>query len=308
MTIRVLVVDDSATVRFKLKALLEKQKMEVVQAGNVTDALAKLTPGHTIDVVVTDLRMPGLDGCKLVDTISRCDEISAVPVIVLTSSEERDDRLRNIESGAAAYFNKAGLDEDVFAATIRRFAKQKVTTTELKQESRTDALTGLSNRRHGLQRLQEELHKLERYGHSFTVALLDIDHFKRVNDTLGHKAGDEVLRGVASELRSVSRTSDLVIRWGGEEFLFAFPGTTAPQAAAIVERLRAHLASKPLVIGAENTSVPVTISGGVAEAQPGETPEALVKRADDGLYRAKETGRNRLLVWESGELVPVRAA
>ena len=308
MSIRVLVVDDSATVRFKVKSLLQKAGMEVDQAGNVHEALARLAPGHGVDVVVTDLRMPGLDGNKLVTTLQGCEELRLLPVLVLTSSEERDDRLRNIEAGALAYFNKAGLDEDVFVATIRRFAKEKDRTAALERDSRTDLLTGLFNRRHGEERLQQELQKLERYGHGFSVALLDIDHFKRVNDTLGHHAGDQVLRAVAAELRRASRTSDIVVRWGGEEFLFAFPATSAAQAAGIVERLRAQLASAPLQLEAAGAPVPVTISGGVAEAAKGETLAALVQRADQGLYEAKRSGRNRLLLWEQGRLVPVAAA
>ena len=307
MSIRVLVVDDSGTVRWKIRSLLEKHGLETEQAGNVSEALGKLAPGHAIDVVVTDLRMPGLDGQKLVDSVGRCDELSAVPVVVLTSSEEKDDRLRNFESGAAAYFNKANLDEDVFVAQIRNLAKKKASTTTLQRDSRTDTLTGLSNRRYGDERLAQELAKLERYGHGFAVALLDIDHFKKINDSLGHQAGDEVLRHLAGALRKASRASDLVVRWGGEEFLFVFPGTDDEQAAGIVERLRATLASTPIVLERGGAPVPVTISGGVAGAIPGDTPATLVDRADKGLYRAKETGRNKLLRWKAGELVPVAA-
>jgi len=308
MSIRVLVVDDSATVRFKLKTLLEKHLIEVEQAGTVSEALGRLAPGHAIDVVVTDLRMPGIDGQKLVDAVGRDEELNAVPVIVLTSSEERDDRLRNVESGAADYFSKASLDEEVFVARIRSLAKGKERTSSYKHDSRTDPLTGLSSRRYGDVRLLEELQKRERYGHAFAVALLDIDHFKHINDSLGHKAGDDVLRHLAAELRAVSRSSDVVVRWGGEEFLFVFPGTSAAQAGLIIERLRAHVASGPITLQGGGAPVPVTFSGGVAEAEPGDTPESLVKRADRGLYRAKETGRNRLLLWQAGELVPVAAA
>jgi diguanylate cyclase (GGDEF)-like protein len=295
-------------VRFKLKALLEKHEIAVEQAGNVSEALGKLGTGNTIDVIVTDLRMPGLDGSRLVDSVAHCEEIASVPCIILTSSEERDDRLNTIEKGAVAYFNKGDLDEELFLATIRRFAKAKVRATGFEHGSRIDPLTGLSNRRHGVDRLTEELQKHERYGHTFAVALLDIDHFKAINDTLGHLAGDAVLRKLAGELRGVSRASDMIIRWGGEEFLFVFPGTSAAQAAAIVERFRAHLASGPITLEGGGAPVPVTISGGVTEVQRGDTLEAVVQRADQGLYRAKETGRNRLLLWQSGELVPVAAA
>jgi diguanylate cyclase (GGDEF)-like protein len=308
MSIRVLVADDSATVRFKLKTLLEKHGLHVEQAGTVSEALDKLAPGHAIDVVVTDLRMPGIDGQKLVESIGRNDDLNALPVVILTSSDERDDRMRNTKSGAADYFNKANLDEDLFVERIRSLARGKERTTSLKHDSRTDTLTGLSSRRYGDARLAEELQKLQRYGYCFSVALLDIDHFKHINDSLGHLAGDDVLRRLAAELRGVSRSSDLVVRWGGEEFLIVFPGTRAGQAAGIVERLRAHLAAAPITLPGGGAPVPVTISGGVSEAQAGDTPESLVQRADKGLYRAKETGRNRLLLWQAGELVPVAAA
>ena len=307
MTVRVLVVDDSATVRFKIRNLLQKHGCEVEQAGNVNEALGRLAPGHAIDVVVTDLRMPGLDGHTLVTTIQNCPELRALPVLVLTSSEEKEDKLRNIEAGAAGYFSKGGLDEDIFVATIRRFAREKERTVALEQDSRTDRLTGLFNRRHGEQRLGEELQRLERYGQSFAVALLDIDHFKRINDTLGHRAGDEVLQKLAGALRAASRSSDVVVRWGGEEFLFAFPATDGAQAAGIVERLRAQLAAAPVQLESGGT-VPVTVSGGVAEARRGESLDGLVHRADQGLYEAKRSGRNRLLRWEADRLVPVAAA
>jgi diguanylate cyclase (GGDEF)-like protein len=308
MSIRVLLVDDSNTIRVMYRNLLAKQEMEVETASNGLEAMGKLQPGHTFDVVITDLRMPGIDGEKLVKSIHGCDHLQTLPVLVLTSSEERDDKLRNIEAGAAAYFTKGAMDHDIFVATIRQFAKKKVQNTGFMDDSRTDMLTGLFNRRHGNERLGEELQKFTRYGHRFAVALLDIDHFKKINDTLGHKAGDDVLRRVASELRGASRQSDIVIRWGGEEFLFVFPGTSLAQAAAIVERFRAQLASSPVLLEAGGSGVPVTISGGVAEVEGGDTIESLVRRADQALYKAKETGRNRLLMWQLGQMVPVMAA
>jgi diguanylate cyclase (GGDEF)-like protein len=308
MSIRVLLVDDSATIRHSFKKLLEKHEMQVETANNGMDALKRLEPGHDVDVVITDLKMPGLDGEKLVKSLQGCEHLRTVPVLVLTSSEERDDKLRNIEAGALAYFTKGAMDEDIFVATIRRLAAEKLRTRGFETDSRTDMLTGLYNRRYGTERLEQELQKFTRYGHAVSVALLDIDHFKSINDTLGHKAGDDVLRRLAAELRSASRESDLVMRWGGEEFLFAFPGTSLKQAAMVVERFRAHLASAPVLLEAGGSGVPVTISGGVAEVQGGDTIESLVRRADQALYKAKESGRNRLLMWQLGQMVPVMAA
>ena len=156
-----------------------------------------------------------------------------------------------------------------------------------------------------MERLNEEIERARRYGRDLSVVLLDIDHFKQVNDTLGHQAGDEVLQAVASQLGALSRSTDCVIRWGGEEFLFVFPETTTDEAAGIVERLRAHLESFPVHVSAEGgRAVPVTISGGVATLDVTDTLETLVYRADQALYRAKEEGRNQLHLHVDGAIRP----
>ena len=307
MSIRVLVVDDSATIRHTVNKLLTGEGMEVVLARNGMEAITLLRSDARFDVVVSDLRMPGVDGHTLVSTLQHAEEFVSLPVVILTSSTEHDDHVRNLEAGASAFILKPW-DDAVLLATVRRLAKQRHRAVALERDSRTDALTGLFNRRYGEQRLEQELEKFARYGRSFTVALVDIDHFKRINDTLGHPAGDEVLRRVAAELRRASRASDLVIRWGGEEFLFAFPETGLAQAGAIVERFRAQLAAHPVEAAAGAGPVPVTISGGLAEVADGDTLEQLVTRADQGLYAAKSGGRNRLLQFERGQFVPVVAA
>jgi diguanylate cyclase (GGDEF)-like protein len=311
MNIRVLAVDDSATFRHWLSQILMKAGIDVEQARSGAEAIGKLGDGHNFDVVITDLRMPGVDGSTLVKTIQRCEEL--VPVIVLTSSEDDEEHVRNLDAGASAFITKPKANnqssvEAIVVATVRGLARKKNRETSLKQDSRTDQLTQLLNRRHGGERLQQELDRHHRYGQAFAVAMLDIDHFKTINDTLGHAAGDDVLVKVAEELKKISRQSDIVIRWGGEEFLFAFPGTGLLQAAAIVERFRQHLWSAPLTVRAAEKNVAVTISGGVAECQQGDTLDALVERADIALYKAKSAGRNRLIMWQSGKLEPVTSA
>jgi two-component system cell cycle response regulator len=117
-----------------------------------------------------------------------------------------------------------------------------------------------------------------------------------------------VLRHIANELRATSRASDIVVRWGGEEFLFVFPETDLSQAATIVDRFRARIAAAPVILTAVGTAMPLTISGGIAELEEHDTPQTLVERSDQALYRAKETGRNRLMASQLGELIPIHAA
>ncbi len=307
MSIRVLIVDDAATVRYALEKSLTASGFETVTAKDGAEALEKLGPGHGFDVVVSDLKMPLVDGCTLVTTIQASAELSSVPVVILTGSTEKQDHLANLEAGAAAYLSKPW-DDEVLCATVRRLAKQKTRHVELERDSRTDPLTGLNNRRFGVDRLTQELERCRRYGGTLSVAMIDIDHFKRINDTLGHAAGDDVLVKVASELRNASRSTDIVLRWGGEEFLFAFAQTDIALAAGIVERFRARLAAVPIAVRAAGVDVPVTVSCGVASLEGDDTLDTLVDRADNALYKAKESGRNRLLMWQLGRLATIAAA
>jgi two-component system cell cycle response regulator len=308
MSIRVLVVDDSATIRYKVGELLQQNGMEVSPARSGQEALELLHEEHEIDVIITDLMMPGLlDGEKLIECLQRRAQLALVPVIVLTALKEKDVHLRNLEIGASAFFGKPW-DDDLLIATVRRLARGKTREASFANDSRTDVLTGLYNRRHGSERLAEIMSQCRRYQRLLSVVLLDIDHFKRVNDTLGHAAGDEVLRHVANDLRNTSRASDIVVRWGGEEFLFIFPETDLSQAATIVDRFRAQLASAPVELTSAGTAQALSISGGIAELEEHDSPETLVERADQALYHAKEAGRNRLIASQLGELIPIHAA
>jgi len=305
MSTRVLVVDDSLTIRVAVSKLLERHEMDVESVADAESALAKLLDAREeFDVVVSDLMMPGLNGNDLVNTIRTESRLDGLPVLILTSSKASEDQHRNLEEGASDYVQKP-YDDAVLVARVRNLARMKQMRDRLERLSRTDPLTGLANRRYATARLREEIARSRRYGHPIAVCLIDIDHFKKINDTLGHQAGDEVLVRVASEIASATRASDLVVRWGGEEFLVVFPETDLERASLIMERFRAHLAS--VALEAYGQRVPVTVSGGVAELRDGDTADDLVNRADEGLYAAKEAGRNRLLAWQLDQLVPVAA-
>ena len=284
MTTRVLVVDDSATVRFELTRQLTDAGFDVVDARSGQEALKKLAPGHGVDVIVSDLKMPGIDGKTLVKTVQHSSDLAVIPVYILTSSTDVDDHIQNLDAGASAYITKPW-NTDVLVATINRLASLKQRQSEMAVQSRIDRLTGLTNRGHGEVRLQEEIDRCRRYGREMAVAMVDIDHFKKINDTLGHAAGDEVLRSVSARLRAVSRASDTIVRF------------------------RAHLAGNPVHVKVSGgLDLPVTVSGGVAGLEADDTAESLVERADSALYRAKESGRNQLLMWQLGQLQPVLSA
>jgi two-component system cell cycle response regulator len=301
---RILLVDDTPTVRYKYEILLRREEYEVDGACGGREALEFLGE-NAYDLVVSDLKMPDMDGNELLSAIRADSDLKMLPVLMLTGSDDEQDVVDNLGAGASDYVLKTCKASELLAR-VKNLVTMKRLQDELRRAGETDMLTELANRRFGVDRLTDEIERSRRYGRALSVALIDIDHFKRVNDTLGHQAGDEVLVAVAAELQSVSRQSDCIIRWGGEEFLFVFPETTTEDAAVIVERFRAHLESQPVPVeAADDGAIVVTVSGGVAQLQEGDTMETLVDRADTALYRAKETGRNRLLRWAGEELVAV---
>lgn len=167
-------------------------------------------------------------------------------------------------------------------------------TRKLEENSRRDGLTGLFNRAYWQQRLEEEMHRSQRYGTASSLLLFDIDHFKRINDTHGHLAGDAVLRDVASLVRDTVRDADIAGRYGGEEFGIILPETDATAAKAAAERLRVRVEQARMAYGEQ--VIPVTVSIGIAPFEAWQAcPEDLISGADQALYQAKQTGRNRCI-------------
>jgi diguanylate cyclase (GGDEF)-like protein len=165
----------------------------------------------------------------------------------------------------------------------------------------TDPLTGAFNRRHMDSRLAEAIPVARRSGRPVSVLMIDIDHFKRINDERGHEAGDEVLKGLVALVKDRSRQIDLMFRMGGEEFVLLLPATGEAEAARLAEELRASIAAAPLLYAG-----PVTVSIGVAELRASDDRESWIKRADDALYAAKNAGRNRVITLPTQETPPPR--
>ncbi|NOZ86011.1 MAG: GGDEF domain-containing protein [Deltaproteobacteria bacterium] len=185
------------------------------------------------------------------------------------------------------------LDLDILLL-IGQLSVPHLEIARLRRLNESDPLTLLHNRRHIDTRLPAEIHRARRSGRPLSAAMLDIDHFKRVNDTFGHEAGDQVLCAVSDRMRMASRSSDILARVGGEEFLAVFPDTNSRQGVRVAERIRAGLCSSPVHTTAG--PVEVTISAGVATLRKSDDEKSLIRRADQALYEAKRKGRNKVVV------------
>jgi two-component system cell cycle response regulator len=298
---KILAVDDDAVSRVVVQALVTSLGHECVVATNGREAWSILQESPA-DVVISDRVMPDMDGLELCRRI-REDLTTGYTYVVLTSGLDEPARAREgMLAGADDYLSKP-LDRDELQ--LRLIAAERVSglhrklealNTELRATARRDPLTGLSNR---LQ-LQEDLaglaDRVARYGHRYSVALLDVDHFKAFNDLYGHPAGDAALKTVADVLAGCSRVGDSVYRYGGEEFLCVFPEQPVDRALAAVHRARQGVEDLAVPHRGSSAHGRLTLSAGVAELTP-ELPDAtaVLKRADEALYRAKALGRNTVV-------------
>ncbi|MFN2523600.1 MAG: diguanylate cyclase [Mycobacteriales bacterium] len=283
----VLVADDSATLRAVVRLELETAGYAVLEAVDGHDAIAQAQQS-AVDVVLLDVQMPGLDGHETLRALKGDPRTRDVPVVFLSGVIGGDDVVAALREGAHDYLRKPPEPAELLARVgaayrVKQLQDQlRERAEELDSISRTDHLTALHNRRHADDHLRTALAAAARHSIPLTVLLVDVDHFKQVNDERGHAAGDDVLFEVAQVLSSGVRTEDLVARWGGEEFLVASMHTELAAARVLAERLRERVAA----------TCGVTVSVGGATGTRGD----FVETADQNLYAAKEAGRNRCVI------------
>jgi two-component system, cell cycle response regulator len=301
----VLLVEDSAAIRALVRRMLVAGGHTVVEAARGADALA-LCREQQPDVVLLDVEMPGMSGWDVLAAMKADPGLRDVPVVFLTGRSDTADMVDGLRLGAHDYLRKP-CEPTELLARVQAAARVKRLQDELRQRneeldlvSRTDALTGLRNRRHVEEYLTKLVSLARRNVEPIAVLIVDIDHFKSVNDGHGHDAGDAVLREVAGRMVDSVRLEDMVGRWGGEEFLVVLPNTAAQGAAELAERLRQVVAGEPCRLP-DGGAVPVTISLGCA-ASVIDDAATLVRSADAAMYEAKESGRNRVVVAASDEL------
>jgi len=301
--VTVLIVDDSTLIRRIVRTQLEDRGYIVIETDNGSDALIRCLDAHP-DVMILDIEMPGLDGRSVLAAMQADEELARIPVIFLSGRSELNDVVDGLEAGAHDYLSKPFKPGELIArvrgaARVKRLTDDlRANNAELEHLSRTDMLTGLPNRRHLEEVLRSLISQSIRHRHSVGVVLVDVDKFKSVNDTLGHPAGDAVLREVAARLQSTLRLEDFVGRWGGEEFLVLLPMTEQEGCRQAAERLRVSVGETTVEIDGE-APVHVTVSAGLAMA--GGDFEEVLRRSDAALYAAKAGGRNRVCVEEAAE-------
>lgn len=313
--IRVLFVDDDSNVLNGLRRMLRPMsgQWEMVFLGNADDALAHFDRTH-VDVLVTDLHMPGTDGMQLLRRVRKDDRYASVAIVVLTGAGCESIAVKALKSGAQDYLTKGSLTIDQLKNAVESAiadvsaAQQQAAQTDqairmskrlaeanlcLAEMSRFDPLTKLFNRGAWEETASLEQEQFGSEEQGFSIIMVDIDHFKKLNDTLGHQAGDECLRRVARTIREGTRGTDIVGRFGGEEFIVLAPGTDHATAMILAERIRGAVWNLEIAHPSSPTASRVTVSVGAANSGELTWPE-VVPLADRALYAAKNGGRNQI--------------
>lgn len=286
--IAVLVVDDSATVRHMLAEMLAVHCFTVLEAADGSEGLRLLAEHPNVRLVITDYEMPQMNGVRLVQAARGLYPKEELAIIGISGHEQKNLSARFLKSGANDFLHKPFSAEELYCRITQNLDLLEYIRT-IRDLSEKDMLTGLANRRYFFAHGTQLLAKAQERQEPVYVAMLDLDHFKRVNDQYGHEAGDAVLRHVGAMLQCHFVGQALSARLGGEEFAVLFAGVA--DVAARMEAFRAELAATPVPI--PGGSVPVTVSIGVCSL-PGQNLERHLACADQLLYRAKHRGRNRV--------------
>ncbi len=289
----VLVVDDDPDKLHLLEVALSLAGYETRTACDGEEALAAIA-AYQPDLVISDVMMPGLNGYDLARCIRQNPQTKFIPVILQTAARYgAEDLLRASEAGALGYITDPS-DLDLLLARARTLLDFKAYLDTCEEAAFTDHLTGLANRRRFERQLDKEVERTQRYGHPFCLLMMDVDHFKLVNDNHGHEAGDEVISRIAKVLQAGTRGIDLAARIGGEEFGIILTETGVGGAMEVADRLRLEIKRLDL-----QSVRQVTASFGVAECpSAGKTARELLASADSALYHAKNQGRDRVALAE----------
>ncbi|MFN4178095.1 PleD family two-component system response regulator [Phenylobacterium sp.] len=296
---RILIVDDNARQAQRVCAELAIEHRPVVET-DLEKAL--LTAKGPVDLVIVNAGAKAFDGLRLAAQIRSDEATRGLPVLAVVDFDERHRVVKALEIGVNDILARP-VDPGELAARARTQIRRKRYTDYLRNNldhslelAVTDQLTGLHNRRYMQGQLEALMRRSLAGGDPVALLVIDIDHFKRINDSFGHDVGDEVLREFAVRLASNVRAVDLPVRHGGEEFVVVMPDTSLDDAGRIAERIRLHVAGSPFRVQGGEELLSVTISIGVAaSAGPGDSAQALLKRADEAVYEAKSSGRNRVI-------------
>ena len=307
---RVLIVEDQEFESEKIAETMRRDNNNVIPVDSGMKAM-EYASQHEFDVLIISLNLKKEDGLRLCSHLRSNERTRSVPIIMVVTEDDMDRVARGLEIGAHDYIMRP-IDRNELLARARTQIRRKRFQKRLRESYENslemavrDGGTGLFNRRYLEVHLQKKLEKSFSDGKPIGLLILDIDHFKEVNDTYGHVIGDEVLVEFAERLLDNLRGFDLVARLGGEEFIAVLPDVSPEKAMQIGERLRRSIADKPFKCNIETGELTVTTSIGGALIEPGEyTVQAVIDRADKALYEAKNGGRNCTVFENTGKLDP----
>ena len=292
---KILIIDDDAGVRDSMHEYIKDSGYDIYTASSAEEAL-ELLKSEIVDVVITDIMLAGMDGLELTDLIKHNYDID---VIVMTGYSEKFSYEDAINKGASDLVFKPIRYRELMLR-LKRVLKERQLSIDrakmlktLEKLAITDGLTRLFNLRHFYKQLEIEIDRCNRYGHSLALLLLDIDHFKKCNDTYGHLEGDKVLIRLGQIIKVCLRTMDSAYRYGGEEFTIILPETTGKEANNVAERISASVESERFSTEA-GEDFSITISIGVTEYFKEEQLSTFIHRADQAMYKSKAKGRNRI--------------
>jgi len=294
---KVLIADDSPTTRFVLKKNLINWGYEVIEAEDGMTAYEYLNDNDPPRIAILDWNMPGMDGVSICKEIRNNPDKPFIYKILLTSRDSTDDLVYALDNGAHNFQSKPFKPIEIRShikvghRLVESDDKMKEYAQMMQQLATVDPLTNAFNRRYFMDHAEMEFKRSLRYLRPFSIVMIDLDHFKKINDTYGHAAGDEVLKSVTQLFIEALRNSDILGRIGGEEFAIILPETNEIKAMEVAERIRAGV--NDLTINYNDIKIHVSVSMGVSSIKNNsESLDELLKKADKALYSAKDCGRN----------------
>lgn len=312
----IVIVDDTPDNLRLLAGILKERGYKVRPAPSGARALATIRKDPP-ELILLDIMMPEMDGYEVCKRLKSDESLRDIPVIFLSALHEVLDKVKAFKAGGVDYISKPFQVEEVLARvsthlTIRaqqmalelqneELIKKNTLIMEQSKElevlASKDPLTGLSNRRDFFRKARDEEKRSSRTNRHFSLIVMDIDHFKKVNDTYGHDCGDAVLKGVARGLEQTLRVQDVVARWGGEEFACLLPETEMDGARHVADKIRRNIEDMRHGCGSVS-AVSITVTIGICLCDGSCSIEECIRRADAALYKGKEQGRNRVVEWE----------
>jgi diguanylate cyclase (GGDEF)-like protein len=297
--LKILICDDDPADRKLVRTYLQQvtgRELVLLEASQTEEIQKALDKGR-IDLVLMDNQMPGKSG---MDWLPEIVKRQLAPVVMLTGSGTEEIAVQALQEGAVGYLSKNNLSQEKLVNAIdaaldkwTQLQQARADKEKLQRLANLDSLTGLYNRQAILSKLREVINRAKRYKEDFSLSMLDVDLFRRVNDRYGHLTGDEVLEKIATLIRQNIRNTDVAGRYGGEEFIIILPQTDLSSALVVVERIRSVIENAEMKDSAGNVFA-ITVSLGLSSWGPGEDAHSLVSRTDEALYKAKENGRNRV--------------